>query len=278
MNRIETRRKALSSAIAFALGVITTISPVAWSSSLPDLSVFANAKEVPDAVLGGMRGRYISRDQIVQFGVEMQTTWRTAQGEILQADANLNVSNINTSMPAVTFAPNLSIASSETTSPPPTTSSTTNVVSSNGAIHDISGAAQVSQVAGDRNRVQQDTNILITTEAQPAPSGGASNPGTQTVTSSISGASVSASLGDNGVSVEARIPDQGEVIQRIRGTNISGRRASGMIQSTQLTSNEQVIRNSINIIVQVSPSASLGAASAGASLQNLRGLRPMGVY
>jgi len=277
MDKIENRRKALSFAIGFSLGAMMAISPAAWSSGLPDISAFDNASEVPDNVLGSMRGRFISRDQIVQFGVEMSIIWQTAQGEILQAAANFNVSHINGSLPTFTFAPNLTIVSPEILTLAPVVSNISNLVSSNSGLRNVTGVAQTIQVAGDDNVVGQDTNFVITSLSLPVPRGGSSLPGTQTVTSG-SGASVSASLGSNGVSVEARIPNQGEVIQQIRGTGFSGQSAAGVIQSTQLGTDMQHIRSTINIAVQVLPGTSLGAARVGASMQNMQGLRPLGAY
>lgn len=280
MRSTRWARNRISAVLSLALGGLTAVTPVASKSGLPDVSVFAGAKEVPDDVLGEMRGRFISRNEIVQFGVEMVTQWQTASGEFLSATANLAVNMGQNVAPSVSFVPHLAIETTNGDDPLPGTagSPATRVAGSgNGALH-VAGVAQTIQVAGDLNRVVQDTNIIVSAEPLPGPSqGGLSGPGTQSVTSG-SGASVSATLAPNGMSVEARVPSQGEAIQKIRGTARTGQSATGLIQSTRLTSDLQRIHNTINVRIQVTPEALVRSADPRASMHSLRGIRPMGVF
>jgi len=125
------------------------LSPVVSRSSMPDISVFADAKEMPDEVLGAMRGRFVAGGQVVQFGVQMVSSWQTTAGETLRAGAELRVNNLNTSSPVVQFVPTLSVAVPAQPAPadPATTSQTVGTASIASAVSSASVTANLAAAA-----------------------------------------------------------------------------------------------------------------------------------
>ena len=253
--------------LCLALAGAMAFSPVAWSD-IPDMSIFDNAKEVDDAMLGSMRGRFLRRGDIVQFGVEMVTRWQTAGGEQLRAQVNLDV-DMRERTPSVRYQPSLSIVSPANVAT--ATANASQAATAGSGLNNVTGVTQTIQVAGDRNRVQQDTGIVISSEPSAPIVGVTSGPGTQTITSA-SGASVSATLDQSGVSIMAQVPNQGDVIQRIRGGAVS-QGASGLLQATRLTGDLQRVESTTIIRIQTSANAALNNAGMQAALQGMRGLR-----
>ena len=253
--------------LCLALAGAMAFSPVAWSD-IPDMSIFDNAKEVDDAMLGSMRGRFLRRGDIVQFGVEMVTRWQTAGGEQLRAQVNLDV-DMRERTPSVRYQPSLSIVSPANVAT--ATANASQAATAGSGLNNVTGVTQTIQVAGDRNRVQQDTGIVISSEPSAPVVGVTSGPGTQTITSA-SGATVSATLDQSGMSLMAQVPNQGDVIQRIRGGAVS-QGASGLLQATRLTGDLQRVESTTIIRIQTSANAALNNAGMQAALQGMRGLR-----
>jgi hypothetical protein len=268
----------LKQTVVALLYVAATFSPTAGSvlkEDLPPMDGLQNAEEVSDEVLGNMRGKFVGGGQIVNFGVQMVSTWQNTQGQILAAAANLNVNIANASQPVVQFVPHLTIveAVAPTTPVPPAALQS---AGGNG-ISNVSGVAQSIQIAGDGNRIGNDASITITNAPPPpplpAPSGG---PQTATLTSPTTGATVSASVQGNGLSVGISVPNIGRTLQQIKGAAASG---GGIVQVVQAAADLQWIQNRMNIYVNLQ-SAGPGAAPTGinSALNSLRGLRPMGAY
>lgn len=267
----------LKQTVVALLYVAATFSPTAGSvlkEDLPPMDGLQNAEEVPDEILGNMRGKFVGGGKIVNFGVQMVSSWQNTQGQILTAAANLNVNVANAAQPVVQFVPHLTIVEAVA----PTTPVPTAALQSAGGngISNVSGVAQSIQIAGDGNRIGNDASITITNAPPPplpAPSGG---PQSATLTSPTTGATVSASVQGNGLSVGISVPNLGHTLQQIKGAAASG---GGIVQMVQAAADMQWIQNRMNIYVNLQ---SVGPASAstglGSALNSLRGLRPMGAF
>lgn len=275
MKLMKNPRARLRRGACMVLASITAFNPLAWGTTMPDVSIFNNATEVDDSMLASMRGRFVSRGKIVQLGVNMTTEWKTAGGESLTAAADLNI-DMSGATPSVKYIPNLSITLLDNTATIKV--STAQAVSGNG-LSNVSGVTQIIQVAGDQNSVLQDTKIRISADPLAGSgAGGLSGPGTTSVSSSSSNATVSSTLSTNGISVSAQVPNQGEVLQRLRGSTSGSQDIPGVLQSTRLTSDMQQVRSTMTIQVQTLPTATLGDPGTQPMLQMMRGLRPMGSF
>ena len=212
--------------------------------------------------------------KIVNFGVQMVSTWQNTQGQILAAAANLNVNIANATQPVVQFVPHLTIV--EAAAPAAPVPPAALLSASGNGISNVSGVAQSIQIAGDGNRIGNDASITITNAPPPplpAPSGGSQS---ASLTSPTTGATVSAAVQGNGLSVGISVPNIGRTLQQIKGAAANG---GGIVQMVQAAADMQWIQNRMNIYVNlqsVGPaSASTGLSSA---LNSLRGLRPMGAF
>jgi hypothetical protein len=255
-----------SAPYAFAL----TINP----GSMPDVSVFAHAQQIPDSALSRMRGRYLDGTKIVGFGISMVSTWTTQFGQTLTASALVGMKfGEHNHAPTVSFQPSLSIVGNSSSNTPHDFGNQT--VSGSG-IQNVSGVAQGIQVAGHSNSIANNTSISVTTDDIGLPTGGTGTPGTQTTTDPTSGSTVSASLGSNGIGVSIKVPNQGQVIQQIQGgtTNFGSiAPGSGLVQLVQTTGSLQQIQNTARLEIQLQSLANLVPQSNfNQTLNTLRGV------
>jgi hypothetical protein len=218
---------------------------------------------------------FVGGGQIVNFGVQMVSTWQNTQGQILAAAANLNVNIANATQPVVQFVPHLTIIEAAAPAAASVQPATLQSASGNG-ISNVSGVAQSIQIAGDGNRIGNDASITITNAPPPplpAPSGG---PQSSSLTSPTTGATVSASVQGNGLSVGISVPNIGRTLQQIRGAAASG---GGIVQMVQAAADLQWIQNRMNIYVNLQSGGPASAPTGlGSALNTLRGLRPMGAF
>lgn len=275
---MRTSPPQLKKTVVALLYVAATFSSPAGSAiikdDLPPMDGLQNAEEVSDDILGSMRGKFVGGGQIVNFGVQMVSTWQNTQGQILAAAANLNVNIANATQPVVQFVPHLTIV--EAAAPvAPVPQAALQSANGNG-ISNVSGVAQSIQIAGDGNRIGNDASITITNAPPPplpAPSGG---PQSASLTSPTTGATVSASVQGNGLSVGISVPNIGRSLQQIKGAAASG---GGIVQMVQAAADLQWIQNRMNIYVNLQPGGPASAPTGlGSALNTLRGLRPMGAF
>ena len=267
-------------AFAIALGLIATALSAAPGDGLPDIAVFAHARKVSDEVLGNARGRFSGGGRIIRFGVEMVSTWENHSGEKLRAAANLNV-DFRKSEPKVKFQPLLTVVNAGASGTPSLPSVGAGTVTGAGGVNNVSGVAQAIQVAGDANAVVNNTTIRVSQDPIPYTSGPTlSGPQSTTVTTP-SGASATATLANNVVGVSITVPNEGEVRQEIRGQDIGGQGATGVVQLARVTGDLQSVQNSMSIRVQLDPNTVAGSINRGdlrQALNSLRGLRPAGAF
>src|SRR5512139_4125285 len=84
-------KHAMTSSAAVALLTLSALSVVQAAQLAPEEKAFRGKAEIADATLGDMRGRYISANQILYFGVEMRTVWNTAAGDVYGAALNIGI-------------------------------------------------------------------------------------------------------------------------------------------------------------------------------------------
>lgn len=264
------KRKKLAAAVALALITLPTLT----KALSPDVSVFKDAEEVSDEELSGMRGRFATAsNQIVHFGVEMVSQWTTANGA--KATAALNVEVNSQLRPVITVYTSQTDGSSQANDPP-----NHNVTIKSGGITQVSSVAQSIQIGGDKNNVQNTVVANITMHSSDSSANNASGvswggtqingPGTQTSTSN-SGTTTTVNVGKNGISVGIYVPDQGSVIQQIRGN--TGQGAAGLLQSAQITGDLNRVTNQLKLTADLRASTGVSTAGMQGALGMLRGLR-----
>lgn len=261
---------------AAALAVIS-LAPIS-SAATPDISVFRNAVEISDLELGIHRGRYVGRGQIVYFGVEMTTEWRTARGESYFASLNLSVDRQQGR-----FRPVINIVHRTEADKPPTplvaTSSpvaapaTTPITS--GGLDTVKGVGQVVQVTGDTNSVRNDISLNLRTVPVGAPStaSAAAPPGaagTTTITTD-SGATTQAGSDHKQLGVTVVVPGQGVATQSITGLG-------GLRQSVQLTGDMNSVLNQLNLTAEFRAVTNPGVRHLRTTFQTTRGLPQAGMF
>jgi len=272
--RLEKR--LVATAIHAALAGVLAMTPFAQGSDLPDTSVFANAKEVSDDILGDTRGKFVTGARVVQFGIEMASKWESA-GTALTAAANLHVGmSRGSSNPDVTFTPTFTVVD---TSAPAAASSNTRVVQTGTGISNVAGVAQSIQVAGDAVAAVNNAGVEIDIISSSGPSG-SSGPSLASAPSTPhhvtpSGAQLSATLGADAVGVAINVPGVGEIKQQIRSATGGG---GGLVQSVTIAGDTVRVQNTMVLRVQMERPDGFNISSTQATLSNLRGIRPMGAF
>jgi|GEM_PF-1605852 len=244
------------------------------------------ALNVSDDELAEMRGRFVSAEGLAYFGIEMVTQWQTASGELLTAGLSLNA-NLSPVLPNganVQIRPTVSIVR---TADQPRMSSggakggdTSSATVAGNGLGNAGGVVQGIQVAGDTNRIVNDVRMNISVRSGEGSSGEGQNAGlgdallnaagTRTV-SSASGAFASASVSGNSLDVAVGVPDQGEVLQRIRG---GGADRSGVVfQHARIFGDTNRIHNVINIDAEMIPINSVNSVNVDAAVNSVRGLQ-----
>lgn len=278
---MKTLQRRLNPVLVTVLsGALATACPNASAVRLdvPSMDGLRNAALVSDQILAHQRGKFSGRGNVISFGVEMESIWRTDKGELLRAGAVLSVDNRGQGRrPEVRFVPVLTISEVPVAGAgaPLEAAGQRQMVSGGNGIGGVNGIAQSIQVAGDDNQINNDAVVTIARGPMPLQVEDRASSGESSVSmSSSSGASVQASAVGKVLSVAIDVPDVGRVVQQIRGGD-----GGGILQMAQAAGDRQGIDNRMNIRVNldsVAPEARPSAMSD--TLQLLRGLRPAGAY
>jgi len=253
------------SMISILCGGTIFIGSSANAGILPsDISVFAQAEELSDNSLSGMRGKFVTSGNIMYFGVEMVTQWRTSAGETITATGDLGI-NFSNNTPQVSFKP--TITAEQDNTPAVATNSGSSVVGGGGGLDGVSGIVQNIQVAGTSNGI--DNSIGINVQRV---SGTPTNQSLGTSENSMSvqtagGSTATVSMANNAFGVSVNVPSQGKTIQQIRGLAMGG---GQVMQSVQLGGDQNQIRNLINLNVQMNALSSSMSARMGDVLAGLK--------
>lgn len=220
-------------------------------------------KELSPETMQHIRGKFVAGNKIAWFGLVMLTTVQTNQGALIQAGGQLTIQKTDTL--TAKFQPIVSIRTIPITQQ---TTPTGNIVNNSG-IFNASGIVQSVQVAGDDNVVGQDAQIRI--------AAGNTNPsdyanmfngvGSQNQLSQAkNGIIASSTLNQDGIAIKILVPGTGEVMQALRSGLGSGGR--GLFQSTQLTSNGNVVRSVMEVNIQTTLKG-VAANQLQGALQNI---------
>lgn len=235
---IITRRRHTKSwkrtgAVALAVIATTGLWASTTQAAVSDFSGFDSGRQLSDAELAQMRGRFVDNGQIMFFGVQMSSEWRTSAGEQLMAGATLH-GDLSGATPTATFEPHLTVGSADSLS--------ASMSGGNGAIvrddgtGNARGVVQSIQAGGNFNSAANDLQIDVLDAAGHAvPGTGGSDPSIQRRLSS-SGAQIGVNYGAEGMKIGMQVPGMGSVTQAV----VPGR---GLRQSIQLTSDLQQVRN-----------------------------------
>lgn len=249
---------------ATALAVIATAGLMASSvqAEVSDFANFSEERQLSDAELAQMRGRFVDKGQIMFFGVQMSSEWRTSAGEHLIAGGTLR-GDLSGASPTVSFEPYLTVG---------TSNSLPGATSGNGAIvrdagtGNARGVVQSIQAGGSFNAAANDLQIDILDAAGrdvSAGSAGASNSQQRLP----SGTRMAVRSGAQGVGVSLQVPGMGTVTQAIVPSR-------GLRQSIQLTSDLQQVRNLTRLQLYMGDrSASAGVPGVRGAVESARGLR-----
>lgn len=256
--------------------MVTTATLPVTEAAMPDVSAFRHAVEISDLELGIQRGRYVGRGQIMYFGIEMNTEWRTASGQVYRAGLNLGVDRHPGRFTPVVTIVHRTEASSTASSPVPAVAAppASTAPISSGGLDTIKGVGQVVQVTGDTNSVRNDINVSLRTTGSEAPeSPAAATAATAGSSSSASGSGAVAQSGKDNQSlgVSVVVPGQGVATQSI--TSLGGLR-----QNVRLTGDMNSVLNQLNLTAEFRALSSPGVRHMRSSFQTMRGLPQAGLF
>ena len=235
---MQTARKGRRGRIVWILagslfGVM--MSQTALATVHPGTKSRFNVSEVPDSELAKMRGKFVAGGNVVYFGVEMATSWITANNERFSGNVILSMGgDHNRFVPTITYRikkpevdPNAA-TDAGTRDNPGTIDA--------GGLDKTAGIVQSIQIAGAANKVRNETSITIdkskSGHVQPLQAG------------SDSGQDVTRRLNGNDLALEFDVPGQGRVRQSISNK-------LGLKQQVQLSSSFNDIANRMNIVARV---------------------------
>lgn len=257
MNRTLNSAMA-AGAIVLALNAV----PLHAAPLAPEEKPFRGKAEISDVTLEGMRGRYISADQILYFGVEMYTEWRNGAGELVGSSA-LNV-GIDRSGPTPTVT-----ASGDVNNDGAGTGGASPYLPPGGGLNKVQGVSQLVQVTGNGNGVTNSADVCVGAHcAAVAVTSGPANK--DTGINSITGAQAKTYVNGSGIGVSVSVEGKGEARQSIAST-------TGIQQRALLSADSQTIHNQLNMVIQVQPNISGSATQIRDLSQTMRSLWQAGI-
>lgn len=268
--------------LATLLGGSLSFGSPAFAEDAPDWQIFEHAVELSDAELAEMRGRFVSPEGVMFFGVEMQSQWITRKGDVLEArmDFTVDFSKNQSNSPGIQIRPTINIVQTGSPGQPsafknpsqqeavaPTT------IQGSGVLDRTTGVGQLIQVTGDKNRIINDLQMSVVGARDrpsdpPAASHGVNLPGTLSVASD-SGATAAVMVENNALGVSLAIPGEGEIKQAIR----AGDFGSGVLQQAQVMTDFNQIHNTISITMGSNALRDASSVNAAAALSSLRDLQ-----
>ncbi len=262
MFKDDVRRRLGMATFITAVTVTAVTTSPSIQAAWPDTSAFANARELSDAELGNMRGRFVSNGTILYFSFSMSSDWRTSAGETLHAQADLNA-DVSSSEPKVSFQPTLTVVSAEDIQQAQQ-SGNTNTTIRNNAEDNGTGVSQIIQVGGDGNLAANRFEMEVSTRGPGTSSSSTGNGQTTLTTTSGAQLSVQNQPGLLGISID--MADQGRITQQI----IANR---GLRQSVQLNSNLQQVNNVTRLHVQIQQQTGPNIGQIQQTLSSIRDLQ-----
>jgi len=200
----------------------------------------AEIKAVSSKKLSTMRGKFVRGTKVVKFGVEMVSTWKLQNGQVLTAGSQLIVDRVSGN---VTFKPMVTITNGTETL---FANSTVGTIIGNGHLN-ASGVVQSIRIAADDNKATQSITMDIFAGGSFVGSDFFKDvPEGTTQTVSLDGATAQAFLNSQGVGVNLTTEGHGSVMQAIRGGN-----SKGLLQSVRLVSNNNEVQSMMRVHIEL---------------------------
>lgn len=239
-----------------ALG-IAVLAPIVLATGVvaapPDIGLGPNARLVSDEELGDMRGRYIEPESVNFFGIELASSWQTADGLVLTATLQFEA-NFNNGQPLATP---VVLASYQHDDGVPDMGMEIGGLTAEFTAEGLStvdGAVQANQVAGDSNDV---ANLLrIRVGDFDADSAGFAEYGTPITQSVIKGfddgSAIAFTVEPNSIGVAIQGPtSQGQSPDNLVAQNINGSVANQIAQQVQLMGDANAVYNTLDVVIGV---------------------------
>ncbi len=257
--------------VPLLMGVVMPLAPAVLMASPGDGSVGKGVSLLTNPEMSEIRGKYtVSSNQVLYFGVEMASAWKTQDGQQLQGSASLGLDFSKGSSPVVSFTPTVSILSSQRGGKRTDTANRT--VTSSG-VDNVTGLGQSIQVAGDYNNASNTLSVKMLDEM---PDGGEhAGIGESLRTTDGLGGEASSVLDEKGVMVTLSLDGQGVVQQSIRGAVTGGATpGNGAFQSIRTLGDSHTISNRMQLSILMKPGTESSnlRKTLGVSLGGLRGL------
>lgn len=265
MNRTVTRAMAGGVVVFGALSMSVQAGPLA-----PEEQAFRGKPEISDAAMSDMRGRFISANQILYFGVEMYTEWSNgASNQVVAARLNIGIDrSVDSANPTVQVSSSVQSSGGNSSNG----GSAPSGQISSGGLDQVQGVSQVVQVTGNHNGVTNTLGVDVTTQ-RPAMAG-SSDPalagGNKTLVDTQTGATAQTFVNGNRAGVVVSVPMQGRASQSIAS-------ALGMQQQAHVAGDGNAVHNQLNMVIQVQPNSAAASAHMGNLSQTVRGLGQAGI-
>lgn len=270
MNTHNVKINGISS-LAVVIGIILAAPSTAIAGSdVYEEKHWKIYKEVNDVALDSMRGRFMSGNQILFFGVEMYTEWKTSLGDTHVAALNIGVNrNVGLVRPTVTLVSRTGSTSQGSSSTTSGGGNTTQI--SSGGFDQVQGVGQVIQVTGNYNGISNAIGVDVSTERPQVYGANSSGSGNSQSFDTASGTSTSTYVMNNNAGVSVVVPGQGMASQTITDM-------IGMQQKAQVYGDLNHINNRLNLTVQLQSMVQNPVMTLNTALQNMRGLSVVGMF
>lgn len=246
--------------------VALTFGPLACASGWSGLQ---RTTELSDSTLAQMRGRFVSGDSVMFFGVEMYTLWTTATGQSYAAMLNVGVDRSYSRLrPTVTISGSAQISGGGSAVSGGPVSGT---MISSGGLEQVKGVTQVVQVTGESNGIANSIGMDVGAWRRQNSVGISSNGGNHVAVDADSGASTITYVGLNNMGVSIVVPGQGGASQSLSDV-------LGMQQRAQVFGDFNSIRNNLNLRIQLQDMNVSSRVAIPAALNLMQGLPRAGAY
>lgn len=248
------KSKDLPLSTALRFGRKFVLVGLALAPLAANASFMRSVEELSDNSLSALRGRYAANGTVVTFGVEMISSWRNSDGVVVGSSVSLQVDG--------QLRPTLTVSYLSGGGGNPNPGTTT---ISTGGLSNVSGVAQSIQIGGDGNDVMNGIQVDLNAQPNTPNSGlGGSNLLVQagSVSADLGAARSTVSVEKNSLSLILDVPGQGMTIQRLS--------AGGLKQHALVASNQNLVRNSVNLTAVLRPETVGGLHEP--TLMSLRGL------
>lgn len=222
-------------------------------------------REVSNAELEQMRGRYAEPGRIVSFGLEMMTSWQGVDGQRLASMVSLNADT-------ATMKPTITVYTGSSGSAPSTgTAASGGQIVGSVSAGGTTGVLQTTQVAGDLNQVGNALSVQVVRQDSGDSSSSSLANGMQQVARINSATTLSLPAGTGAtivstsggrLSLSLTIPGEGSTTQQLGG--------GGLSQQAQVLGNQNTVTNITRLTVGMAAGGGGGTTlqQAGLMLRN----------